>query len=221
MNSLYINTNKLINKNNGIEWKVSKTLVAYSKAIKLMEKRVENIHKNISPEMIWLLQHPPIYTCGTSAKNIEILDSGKIPVIETTRGGKVTFHGPGQRIAYIMLDLNIRRKDIKFYVSTLEEWCIATLKEFDIKSFTVKGRTGIWIKNSSGESKIGAIGVRVSRWVTYHGISINVNPDLKAYDGIIACGLENYSTTSLRQIGIKIEMKDFDQKLIRTAKNFF
>ena len=111
--------------------------------------------------------------------------------------------------------------DIKFYVSTLEEWCIATLKEFDIKSFTVKGRTGIWIKNSSGESKIGAIGVRVSRWVTYHGISINVNPDLKSYDGIIACGLENYSITSLHQIGIKIEMKDFDQKLIQTAKKFF
>ena len=120
-----------------------------------------------------------------------------------------------------MLNLNLRKKDIKFYISTLEKWCISALKEFDIKAFAVEGKTGIWVKHLTGEAKIGAIGVRVSKWVTYHGISININPDLNAYSGIIACGLKNFSVTSFHEMGINIKMNDFDKKLIEASKNYF
>ena len=221
MNSLYMNNNKVINKNNTLEWKISTNKILYPDAVRIMEDRVRNIYNKKSSECVWLLEHPAVYTCGTSALNTEIFNSGNIPIIKTKRGGKVTFHGPGQRVIYIMLNLNLRKKDIKLYISMLEKWCIATLKKFDIKAFSVKGRTGIWVNTNYGESKIGAIGVRVSRWVTYHGISININTNLSAYEGITACGLENFSATSTQAMGYKIKMSDFDQKLKETFFNFF
>ncbi len=221
MNSLYMNNNKVINKNNTLEWRTSAKKILYSDAVRIMEDRVKNIHNKKSSECIWLLEHPAVYTCGTSALNTDILNSGNIPIIKTKRGGKVTFHGPGQRVVYIMLNLNLRKKDIKLYINMLEKWCITTLRKFDIDAFSVKDRTGIWVNTNYGESKIGAIGVRVSRWVTYHGISVNINTNLSAYEGINACGLEDFSTTSIQAMGYKIKMSDFDQKLKETFFNFF
>ena len=221
MNSLYMNNNKVINKNNTLEWKTSAKKILYSDAVRIMEDRVRNIHNKKSSECVWLLEHPAVYTCGTSALNTDIFNSGNIPIIKTKRGGKVTFHGPGQRVVYIMLNLNLRKKDIKLYINMLEKWCITTLRKFDIDAFSVKDRTGIWVNTNYGESKIGAIGVRVSRWVTYHGISVNINTNLSAYEGINACGLEDFSTTSIQAMGYKIKMSDFDQKLKETFFNFF
>ena len=221
MNSLYMNNNKIINKNNSLEWKITKNKIPYLDAVRIMENRVKNIQYNTSSECIWLLEHPSVYTCGTSTINTDILNSASIPVVETKRGGKVTFHGPGQRVVYVMLNLNFRKKDIKLYVRVLEEWCITTLKKLGIDAFSVKDRTGIWVNTNYGESKIGAIGVRVSRWVTYHGISVNINTNLSAYEGINACGLEDFSTTSIQAMGYKIKMSDFDQKLKETFFNFF
>ena len=204
-----------------LNWKNEGKTVPYNSAIKIMEQTVKDIYNKSSSELIWLLEHPSIYTCGTSYKKSDILNITEVPIVETGRGGQITYHGPGQRIIYVMLNLNERNKDIKRYVKCLENWMIDSLKIIGLDSYTCKDRIGIWVNTPKGEAKIGAIGIRISRWITYHGISINVNPDLKSYDGIIACGLENYSITSLHQIGIKIEMKDFDQKLIQTAKKFF
>lgn len=208
--------------NDEIEWKISKTPVEYETAVDVMEERVASIRAGDKSELIWLLEHPPIYTAGTSAKEEDLL-SPKFPVFETGRGGQYTYHGPGQRVAYVMLDLKKRQQapDIKQYIRNLEQWIIDSLQEFDIAGKRVDGRVGIWVdrdKNLSGvgryaEAKIAAIGVRVRHWVTYHGISINLNPDLSHFSDIVPCGISDAGVTSFNDLGIKASMDELDRVL--------
>lgn len=207
--------------NSSVKWKLSPNLTEYHTAVNIMNNYIKNIKINKSSEIIWLLQHPSIYTCGRSAKSEHLLNTNNIPIINSGRGGQVTYHGPGQRIIYVMLDLNNREKDIRKYIYTLENWMITSLDKIDIKAYTVKNRIGLWVKGPKGESKIGAIGVRISKWITSHGISININPDLSNYNGIIPCGLKEYPITSIRELDSKIEMHEFDDIIKQTAKNFF
>tara|TARA_B100000686_G_scaffold116504_1_gene123827 strand:+ start:13725 stop:14375 length:651 start_codon:yes stop_codon:yes gene_type:complete len=204
-----------------IKWKSSPNLTEYSSAIKIMNNYIKDIKENKSDEIIWLLEHPSVYTSGRSAKNNHILNTKTIPVINTSRGGQVTYHGPGQRIIYVMLNLNNREKDIRKYISTLEKWMIISLEKIDIKAYTIKNRIGLWVKGPKGESKIGAIGVKISKWITGHGISININPNLSYYNGIIPCGLKEYPITSIRELGSEIKMYEFDAIIKQTAKNIF
>lgn len=203
-----------------VEWIIEKDKIEYDKAIEFMENRVTAIHDEGAPECIWLLEHPPLYTAGTSAKEKDLIDA-RFPVFKTGRGGEYTYHGPGQRVAYVMLDLRERQKnkpDIKKYVWQLEEWIIRSLAEFEIKGERRCGRVGIWVVMPDGsESKIAAIGVRIRRWVTYHGISINLNPDLLHFKGIVPCGIAQHGVTSLHALGQAISMDDLDKAL---QKNF-
>jgi lipoyl(octanoyl) transferase len=185
-----------------IEWKISTEPVDYLEAIEFMEKRVEDIITGNAPEMVWLLEHPSIYTAGTSAKKKALLDPDRFPVYETGRGGEYTYHGPGQQIAYVMLNLKKRmdKPDLRKYVKDLEQWIINTLQQFDIKGERRENRIGIWVQNEDGsEDKIAALGVRVRKWVTYHGISINVTPDLSHFTGIIPCGISQHGITSIEK----------------------
>jgi len=189
--------------------------IKYFDALNFMKKKVEKIIDNKENEMLWFLNHNHIYTCGTSANKNEILFKTNVPIIQTNRGGKTTYHGPGQRIIYFMIDLNKRKKDIRRFVSIIENSVISLLKEFDIEAKTFPKRVGIWIIKSQGkkllkEKKIGAIGLRLKKWVTYHGLSFNINPDLKYYENINACGLKNYSSTSLKDLNINLSNKEFD-----------
>ena len=198
-----------------IDIKTSNLNIEYFDAIRFMEKKVEKILDNKENEMLWFLNHNHIYTCGTSANKNEILFKTNVPIIQTNRGGKTTYHGPGQRIIYFMIDLNKRKKDIRRFVSIIENSVISLLKEFDIEAKTFPKRVGIWIIKSQGkkllkEKKIGAIGLRLKKWVTYHGLSFNINPDLKYYENINACGLKNYSSTSLKNLNINLSNKEFD-----------
>ena len=181
-----------------------------------MEDRVAAIHSGEKDELVWLLEHPPLYTAGTSAKPCDLLDD-RFPVYETGRGGEHTYHGPGQRVAYNLLNLKDRQTepDIKKYIWQLEEWIIRTLSKFDIQGERRDGRIGIWVVDQSGlEKKIAAIGVRIRHWVTYHGIAINLDPDLSHYDGIVPCGISEYGVTSIaQQAGPGIQMQDLDQAL--------
>ena len=204
---------------NKIKIKTSNQNIQYFEALSFMEKKVENILKNKDKEMIWFLNHDHIYTCGTSAHKDEIIFAKDIPVIKTNRGGKTTYHGPGQRIVYFMINLNNRKKDVRRFVKMIELSTISFLKEFDIESKTFPKRIGIWvtkIKNQKlkKEKKIGAIGLRIKKWVTYHGLSFNINPDLSYYKNIHACGLKNYKTTSLSDLGVNINAKDFDKVFV-------
>lgn len=203
--------------NQDIEWKISEDLIPYGDAVSSMEGRVADIRENAKNELVWLLEHPPLYTAGTSADDSDLLDS-RFPVHKTGRGGEYTYHGPGQRVAYVMLDLKKRqtKPDIKKYVWQLEEWIIRTLAEFDIKGERRQGRVGIWVALPDGsESKIAAIGVRIRHWVSYHGISINVNPDLSHFSGIVPCGIANHGVTSLHDLGKTISMAELDDALKR------
>ncbi len=193
-----------------IEWMKSDQPVAYPEALETMEKRVAAIREGSAPEAVWLLEHPPLYTAGTSARAQDLLNP-RFPVFETGRGGQYTYHGPGQRVGYVMLDLKSRQEapDIKCYVWQLEEWIIRTLAEFGITGERVEGRVGIWVENK----KIAAIGVRVRHWVTYHGISINVNPDLSHFNGIVPCGISDAGVTSFQDLGKAIDMKQLDKML--------
>jgi len=203
-----------------VEWIIEKDKIEYDKAIEFMENRVAAIRDEGAQECIWLLEHPPLYTAGTSAKEKDLIDAC-FPVFKTGRGGEYTYHGPGQRVAYVMLDLRERQKnkpDIKKYVWQLEEWIIRSLAEFEIKGERRCGRVGIWVVMPDGsESKIAAIGVRIRRWVTYHGISINLNPDLSHFNGIVPCGIAQHGVTSLHALGQAISMDDLDKAL---QKNF-
>ena len=195
-----------------VEWKTEQRPLPYETALAGMEKRVNDIYADKNKEMVWLLEHPPIYTAGTSAQESDLIDP-KFDVYITGRGGQYTYHGPGQRIAYVLLNLKKRQKepDIKKYVFDLEEWIIKSLAEFDIQGFRRDGRVGIWVNTDQGEEKIAAVGVRVRHWVTYHGISINVNPDLSHYDGIVPCGISEYGVTSMSKIlGKPVKMSDLD-----------
>ncbi len=198
-----------------IDWKISTAPQAYLDSVQYMEERVALIKDGKAAEQVWLLEHPPLYTAGTSAKSSDLIDA-KFPVFETGRGGQYTYHGLGQRIGYVMLDLKRRQQapDIKQYVCDLEQWIINTLQVFDIKGKRIKGRVGIWVTSRSGaESKIAAIGVRVRHWVTYHGISINLNPDLSHFDGIVPCGINDAGVTSFEKLGVSITQEELDQAL--------
>ena len=199
-----------------MEIKASNDLVEYPDALGVMEARVADIRSGVEPEMIWLLEHPPLYTAGTSAKAVDLL-TPRFPVFETGRGGEYTYHGPGQRVGYVMLDLKARQRipDIKLYVWQLEEWIIRALGDFGIKGERRAGRVGIWVMHDETESKIAALGVRIRHWVTYHGISINVDPDLSHFEGIVPCGIREFGVTSLHNLGVKISMDDLDQALMK------
>ena len=201
-----------------IEWKISKKPVEYDVAVKVMEERVAAIRAGEKDELIWLLEHPPLYTAGTSAKESDLL-SPKFPVFETGRGGQYTYHGPGQRIAYVMLDLKKRQKtpDIKQYICDLEQWIINSLAEFEIKGERREGRVGIWVDRGTplGDAKVAAIGVRVRHWVTYHGISINVNPDLSHFSDIVPCGISDAGVTSFDDLELSVGMSELDEVLQR------
>lgn len=190
----------------GIEWRTAGGAVPYAAAIAEMESRVAAIRAGSAPELVWLLEHPPLYTAGTSARDEDLLDPHRLPVHHSGRGGRYTYHGPGQRIAYVMRDLARRGEDVHCYVHHLEEWAIRTLARFDVEGERREGRVGVWVVRGSGEAKIAAIGVRVRRWVTYHGIAINIDPDLDHYRGIVPCGIDpklsGHGVTSLAALGI-------------------
>jgi len=198
-----------------MEWKVSNYPVAYKDALQEMERRVERVKQGDLDELIWLLEHPPLYTAGTSAKPQDLLQGAKgaFPVYETGRGGQYTYHGPGQRIAYMVLNLNRRTPDLRAYVKTLEQLIIDTLSSFKINGFTRDRRIGVWVDTPQGEAKIAALGVRVQQWVTSHGIAINVAPDLSNYSGIVPCGISNYGVTSLKELGIDVSMDEVDEAI--------
>jgi len=197
-----------------VDWHISDELVEYEGAVSEMERRVAAIRAGTAPELVWLLEHPPLYTAGTSARDTDLLEPGLLPVHRTGRGGQYTYHGPGQRVAYVLLDLKRRGTDVRCFVAGLEEWMIRTLARFNLKGERRAGRVGIWIDEGGGrESKIAAIGVRVRQWVTYHGVALNVDPDLAHYRGIVACGIREHGVTSLAAQGIAVGMADVDAAL--------
>jgi lipoyl(octanoyl) transferase len=208
-----------------VEWRSSASAVRYPTAIAEMESRVAAIRAGTAPELVWLLEHPPLYTAGTSARDEDLLDPNRLPVHRAGRGGRYTYHGPGQRIAYVMLDLARRGEDVHCYVHHLEEWGIRTLARFGVIGERRDGRIGIWVPHAGGEAKIAAIGVRVRRWVTYHGIAINIDPDLDHYRGIIPCGIDpkisGHGVTSLAALGIVATTADVDAALRATFAEVF
>jgi len=207
-----------------IEWRGAQGLVPYDEAVGEMEARVAAIRDGTAPELVWLVEHPPLYTSGTSAKAGDLLDGKRFPVHQTGRGGQYTYHGPGQRVAYVMVDLHRRGRDLRAYVSNLEQWVIATLARFDITGERRSGRVGIWVDRGNGrEDKIAAIGVRVRHWVTYHGIAINLSPDLSHFEGIVPCGIAdaNLGVTSFADLGVDATMADLDQALRDTFGEVF
>lgn len=204
-----------------IEWKVSKSPVSYPEAVAFMEKRVEGIFQGKAPETVWLLEHPPLYTAGTSARAADLLEA-RFPVYETGRGGEYTYHGPGQRVAYVMLDLRRRGQDVRGHVCNLENWVIEALKEFGIRGERRDGRIGVWVTHAGGlEEKIAAVGVRVRRWITFHGIAINIDPDLSHYSGIVPCGISEHGVTSLKALGVKTTMAEVDAALKKAFGKIF
>lgn len=203
-----------------IDWEVAQTRVAYPDALQRMDEVQNAIRNQDARELVWLLEHPPLYTGGTSADPAELL-SRQFPVYETGRGGRYTYHGPGQRVGYVMLDLAKRSKDVRCYVHSLEGWVIGALARFGVEARRAEGRIGIWCDNAQGrEAKIGAIGVRVRRWVTAHGFAVNVSPDLSHFGGIVPCGISEYPVTSLAELGIDATLHDFDEALAATFPAF-
>lgn len=207
-----------------VEWRISEGLTGYDEALAFMEARVAAIHEDRAGEMVWLVEHPPLYTAGTSARAADLLHA-RFPVHVAGRGGQYTYHGPGQRVAYVMLDLNTRGRDIRRFVTGLEAWVIAALAEFGVRGETREGRVGVWVARpdkpplpdgSPREDKIAAIGVKLRRWVSFHGVSINVDPDLGHYDGIVPCGISGHGVTSLVDLGLPVAMADLDLALRRT-----
>lgn len=204
----------------GIEWKVSASPVAYEDSLAFMEQRAAAIRQGTQSECIWLLEHPPLFTAGTSADPAELTNPEHFPVFEAGRGGRYTYHGPGQRVAYVMLDLDRRGKDIRCFVHALEDWMIGALAEFGVSAHRASGRIGIWVGDGADEKKIGALGVRVKRWVTLHGFAINVAPDLAHFGGIVPCGIAEYGVTSLAELGKQIPMMRVDAALKRGFRPF-
>ena len=209
-----------------VEWQVSDAPVPYLEAVAAMEVRVAAIAAGEAPELVWLLEHPPLYTSGTSGKAHDLLDA-RFPLFATGRGGQLTYHGPGQRVAYVMLDLKRRRPDVRAYVASLEEWIIRTLDTFDVHGERHEDRVGVWVqrpdKGSGCEDKVAALGVRLRRWVSFHGISINVAPDLTHFDAIVPCGVVDprYGVTSLADLGHPATMADVDIALRRAFEAVF
>jgi lipoyl(octanoyl) transferase len=197
-----------------VEWRVEPGLTDYPAAVAAMEARVAAIREGRAPELVWLVEHPPLYTAGTSARDGDLLQPDRFPVYRSGRGGEFTYHGPGQRVVYVMLDLKRRGPDVRRFVSDLEEWIIRALAAFSVDGERRDGRVGIWVaRNKDREDKIAAIGVRVRRWVTYHGIAINVEPDLDHFSGIVPCGISAHGVTSLVDLGLPIGLPDLDAAL--------
>jgi lipoyl(octanoyl) transferase len=206
----------------GIEWCSSAGLVPYPEALAAMEQRVAAIRAGAASELVWLLEHPPLYTAGTSARPGDLLAPQRFPVFEAGRGGQYTYHGPGQRVAYLMLDLQRRKPDLRRYISQLEEWVIRALARFDVRGERRPDRIGIWVVRPGGqEAKIAAIGVRVRRWVSYHGVAINLDPDLAHFGGIVPCGISGFGVTSLADLGLTTTMAELDAALMATFEQVF
>ncbi len=203
-----------------IEWRRSQGLVPYRAALAEQEARCAAIAAGDAAQMVWMLEHPPVYTAGTSADLAELVDP-RFDVVEAGRGGRYTYHGPGQRVTYVLINLARRQKDVRNFVHALEDWVIATLAAFGIEAFAVPDRIGIWTREASGaEAKIGAIGVRVRRWVTMHGFAVNLAPDLAHFTGIVPCGIADYGVTSLQQLGIAVAPEEWDEALLARAGDF-
>lgn len=198
-------------------WRISDTPVPYGDAVAAMEERAEAIAAGRASELVWLLEHPPLYTAGTSARASDLVEPDRFPVHRTGRGGQYTYHGPGQRVAYVMLDLNRRRRDLRAYVAALEAWIIATLEAFNVRGERREDRVGVWVrrpeKGAGVEDKVAAIGIRVRRWVSFHGISLNVQPDLSHFTGIVPCGIAGHGVTSLVDLGHLVSMPEVDMQL--------
>jgi lipoyl(octanoyl) transferase len=210
-----------------VEWRVSDTQVPYPESLAFMEARVAELREGRAPECVWLLEHPPLYTAGTSADPRELLDPGRFPVFRAGRGGRYTYHGPGQRIAYLMLDLGRRGRDVRAYVAAIEEWVIAALARLGVLGMRRPGHIGVWVDlgahggRPGEEAKIAAIGVRVRHWISYHGVSINVDPDLGHFAGIVPCGIADRRMTSLLDLGITATAADVDSALMATFEGVF
>jgi lipoyl(octanoyl) transferase len=202
-----------------LEWRATSGLTAYPEAIATMQARVAAIHEGQGRELVWLVEHPPLYTAGTSADPADLQDAGRFPTYEAGRGGQWTYHGPGQRTAYVLLDLTrahgmVRPRDVRSYVRGLEEWLIRALRRFDVKGERRDGRVGIWVADGAGgEAKIAALGVRVTRWVSWHGVALNVAPDLSHFGGIVPCGVREHGVTSLAAVGVAASLDEADSAL--------
>jgi len=207
-------------RSQAIEWRQDHTLVPYRDALEAMTRRNAAIAEGSAEELVWLLEHPPVYTAGTSAAVGELLDP-RFEVVEAGRGGRYTYHGPGQRIGYVLLDLKQRARDVRGFVHALEGWVIDTLGDFGVESWRSEGRIGIWTTDIDGrEAKIGAIGVRIRRWVTMHGFSVNLDPDLSHFGGIVPCGIEEFGVTSLARLGLNVDSAAWDTALLARRGEF-
>ena len=210
-----------------VEWRISDTFTAYPEAVAGMEQQVAGISSGDAGEQVWLVEHPPLYTAGTSANDDDLLDAHRFPVFQAGRGGEFTYHGPGQRVGYVMLDLNQRGRDVRQFVRDLEEWMIVTLSSFSVNGERRDGRVGIWVDRGrhgglpGKEDKIAAIGVRLRRWVSFHGVSLNVCPDLSHYEGIVPCGISQHGVTSLRDLGIDATVEEVDVALKAAFERVF
>ena len=207
-------------------WDVKSGLTPYEMAVSAMQRQISGIHDATLGEAVWLVEHPPLYTAGTSANAADLQDSGRFPIYAAGRGGQWTYHGPGQRVAYVMLDLKrahgrIPARDVRAFVHGLEAWMIASLADFGVRGEIREGRVGIWIVRGGLEEKIGAIGVRVSRWVSWHVLALNVNPDLEHFTGIVPCGIREHGVTSLAALGVNVTMAEVDEALQRNFTKFF
>ena len=205
-----------------VEWRIEPGLTQYEHALAFMEARADAIRQGSAPEMVWLVEHPPLYTAGTSARIEDLVEPDRFPVFAAGRGGEYTYHGPGQRVAYVMLDLKRRREDVRAFVAALEEWIIRTLDRFNVKGERREDRVGVWVvrpdrpplpDGSPAEDKIAAIGIRLRRWVSFHGIAINVEPNLQHFSGIVPCGVADRGVTSLVDLGLPVTMADLDMAL--------
>lgn len=213
-----------------VEWVIENGLLDYRRALAFMEERANSIRVAGAREMVWLVEHPPLYTAGTSARDEDLLQPRRFPVYSAGRGGEYTYHGPGQRVVYLMLDLKRRREDVRAFVAALEEWIIRTLAQFNIRAERREDRVGVWVARPDrpplpdgrpAEDKIAAIGIRLRRWVSFHGIAINVEPDLSHFSGIVPCGIQGYGVTSLVDLGLPVTMADLDIALKRTFCEIF
>lgn len=204
-----------------VEWLVAREPVGYPEAVEAMESRVAAIATGTGAEAVWLLEHPPLYTAGTSADASDLLNADRFPVFRTGRGGQYTYHGPRQRVAYVMLDLGRRGPDLRKYVRSLEDWIIRSLAEFGVTGERRDGLVGVWVATPSGYDKIAAIGIRVRRWVSFHGIAVNVDPDLDHFTGIVPCGVRGAGVTSLRALGVDVTMPEVDAVLRHSFEAIF
>jgi lipoyl(octanoyl) transferase len=213
-----------------VEWRVEPGLTGYDAALAFMESRAAAIREGSAGEMVWLVEHPPLYTAGTSAKPGDLLDARRFPVFKAGRGGEYTYHGPGQRVAYVMLDLKRRREDVRAFVAALEDWIIGALAAFNVRGERREDRVGVWVARPDrpplpdgrpAEDKIAAIGIRLRRWVSFHGIAVNIEPDLEHFSGIVPCGISGYGVTSLVDLGLPATMADFDLALKASFETVF